>query len=529
MSQRIPFDSVVLAAITHELQRLVGARVQGIRQPTPTEVTLETYGKGQDAMLLLSCHPLFARAHLVSRRGPNAPTPPAFCAALRSRLEGGQIVAVRQIGLDRILEIDVASTKGNHVLVAEIMGKHSNLVLLDSEARIVAAAKHVGSSKSSRPILPGHLYELPPVLGDKSLLDAGPDDDPKQLDGASPFLRRLIGNIGLAEVQERLRKSEFGAFYVPRFGAYPWSVSSLGYSEIERGSLSQAVEQSFGEFIANDEMAAIRGLLLAGLKRVLAARDRSLLELRQAQEAGGKAPLLQRQAELLLAYGPSSPPGTSSVVAWDYDGSEITITVDPELDYRANAQKLFEKAKKAKGRMAMVAEQLERIGTDRASIVAALRSIEEANSVRELLELREECRAHRWLTEQKPVASKEDRPFGGYRVRELLGPDGVTVLYGENAESNDYLTTRVAKPNDTWLHVRGNVSAHVVIRSGNKSETLSKEVLLFAAKVAVRNSPTKHSGYVAVDYTLKRYVRKPKGAPPGTVEYTHEKTLHVEP
>ena len=102
------------------------------------------------------------------------------------------------------------------------------------------------------------------------------------------------------------------------------------------------------------------------------------------------------------------------------------------------------------------------------------------------------------------------------------------MLFGENAESNDYLTLRVAKPDDYWLHVRGSVSAHVVIRTDRHPEKIGKELLVFAAKVAVQNSPSKHSGFVPVDYTLRKYVRKPRGASAGTALYTHEKTLHVE-
>ena len=102
------------------------------------------------------------------------------------------------------------------------------------------------------------------------------------------------------------------------------------------------------------------------------------------------------------------------------------------------------------------------------------------------------------------------------------------VLYGENSEANDYLTLRVAKPNDWWLHVRGNVSAHVVVVTRNEPEKVSREALLFAAKVAVQHSTLKHSGYVPVDYTLKKYVRKPRGAAKGAALYTHEKTLHID-
>lgn len=102
-------------------------------------------------------------------------------------------------------------------------------------------------------------------------------------------------------------------------------------------------------------------------------------------------------------------------------------------------------------------------------------------------------------------------------------------MYGENATSNDYLTTRVAKPNDIWMHVRGSASAHVVVATDNHPERVGRDVLEFAARVAVRNSVAKHSSYVPVDYTLKKHVRKPRGSAAGYAVYTQEKTLHVEP
>lgn len=158
-----------------------------------------------------------------------------------------------------------------------------------------------------------------------------------------------------------------------------------------------------------------------------------------------------------------------------------------------------------------------------------LESIGEADDLASLEHLKEAADRRRWLHHQAVSSkAKEDRPYEGHRIRELAGPHGWTVLYGETAEANDYLTVRVAKSNDWWLHIRGGISAHVVIRTQNQPDRVSRDALLFAAKVAVQNSPSKHAGLVAVDYTLKKYVRKPKGAPKGTALYTHEKTLHVE-
>jgi predicted ribosome quality control (RQC) complex YloA/Tae2 family protein len=529
---RIPFDSFNLAAALAEVSAFVGGRVQDVRQPTEHEVAIALYGGGKEAMLLLSAHPQFARLHLVARRPPNQPQPPAFCAALRARLVGSSLRGVRQIDFDRIAHFEFQGADGIHLLVAELMGKHSNLILVDAGGRIVSAARWIGRSKSVRPIQPNTPYRPPPFPPKPSLLDAGPEDDLSERAGASPFLLRLLkaeGAGGLEKVQTAAREGSFTPVYSPNHGAYPVSVAALGLPEVARPSIGQALEQHFTELQRETERETLRASLLGQLRRVVLAREVALRDLEQAEDLGRRAGELQRRGELVLAYGPSAPAGTSQIEAWDYEGNPVTLELDPEKDFKENAQALFERAKKAKARLGLVQDQIRRLGDDRTAVEALMDRIEKEERLDRLRELREEALAKRWLTVQAlPTTKKEDRPYEGHRIRELIGPQGLTILYGENAESNDYLTLRVAKPNDWWVHVRGGISAHVVIVTKNQPEKVAKETILYAAKIAVQNSPSKHSGYVPVDYTLKKYVRKPKGAPKGTALYTHEKTLHVE-
>jgi predicted ribosome quality control (RQC) complex YloA/Tae2 family protein len=507
---RIPFDSLVLEAVVEELQSFVGGRVQGVRQPDETSVGICLYGGGREAWLLLCCHPEFARVHLTSKRPENQPAPPALCSALRARIDGGSLISARQVSGDRILDLAFETSEGVHVLVAELMGKHSNLILLEEPDRVVAAAKWVGGSKSSRPILPGRAYERPPTFAEGAI-------------SQSPFLKRLLEAGGSTE-------RPFHPVLSPGHGAYPVSVASLGLVEHPRASISVALETHFEAAIREHEVRALRTNLTSQLNRVLLARETALTDLRQALDQGERAGRTQRMGELILAYGPSSAPGTTAISAWDYDGSEISIKVDPELDFKANANLYFEKAKRAKTRLGLVRDQIERMEAEASAVESIVYRVEQAERLDQLRDLREEANGKRWLNQQIGLAAKpkEERPYEGHRVRELLGPGGYRVLYGETAEANDYLTARVAKPNDWWLHIRGATSAHVVIQTGSHPEKVGKETLAFAAKVAVQNSPSKHSGFVAVDYTLKKYVRKPRGAPKGTALYTHEKTLHVD-
>lgn len=510
MASRIPFDSFTLAAVVRELQAFVGGKVQGIRQPNETDIAIGLYAGGGEGMLLLSCDPNFARAYLITKRPGTIPNPPAFLSALRSRLEGARVAAVRQIQGDRLMEILFETSHGDYRLIAELMGKHSNLILVEPGGRVLAAAKWVGKSKSSRPVISGTPYEWPPVL------EGGEDLKP------SPFYKTLAAVLGHAPVADQ-------AVIVTGQGAYPTSVAALGYTEFTRSSISVALEQYFGQAIPVAWAESLRATLVTGLNRIILAREVALSDLRQAEEAGGRAPTWQRYGELLMAYGTMIRGGVETAEVWDYEGNPLSIKVDPELDYKENANRYFERAKKAKRAMGLVRDQIDRLSADRADLLDHLRRVEAAERLETLRELQEEARRRKWLMAMAvPAKNKEDRPYEGHRIRELAAPGGWTVLFGENAASNDYLTLRVARPSDWWLHIRGATSAHVVIVTRNQPERVQRETLEFAAKVAVQNSPSKHAGYVAVDYTLRRYVRRPKGAPKGTALYTHEKTLHIE-
>jgi predicted ribosome quality control (RQC) complex YloA/Tae2 family protein len=529
---RIPYDSLTLSAVTWELQAFVNGKIQRISQPDENTIGIGLYSKDAGAgMLLISCHPQYARAYLTTKRLANQPNPPAFCATLRARLEGGFLKGVAQIEFDRILELEIEHPGGTYRIIAELMGKHSNLMLVDDEKKVISAAKWVGRTKSSRPIQPGGKYHKPPFPPKPPLFNAKPGDDLKAFTGASPFLVQLIEkdpNV-LSEVRAVALEGQVRPVLSPASGAYPISVERLGLKEFSRASTSVALEQHYDALIPAQQADALRTSLRGQIQRVIFAREVALGDLKQAEELGGRAGAMQKTAELILAYGSTAPEGASRIEAVDYDGNTVQIPLNPELDFTGNANAFFDKAKRAKARMGLVADQITRLSSEKAELESFLAKLELVERFIDVEALHEEASKRRWLHSRvAPAKNKEDRPYEGNKVRELLGPGGWRILYGENAEANDYLTLRVAKPNDWWLHVRGNVSSHVIIVTGNQFEKVGREVLEYAAKIAVQHSAAKHSGYVPVDYTLRKYVRKPRGAAKGSALYTHEKTIHVE-
>jgi predicted ribosome quality control (RQC) complex YloA/Tae2 family protein len=311
------------------------------------------------------------------------------------------------------------------------------------------------------------------------------------------------------------------------FGAYPVNVGPLGYSCISCKSVSEAIELTYPEMERQTVLQQLRTSLGAVLDKVLANRNATLAHLAHAISEGSRSSKWQRFGELLLLYRPEVL--TESIELPDYDGSSVSIPLDTELSIIENANAYFERAKRAKQSAGTLVRQKLALENEIDDLESAILAVELCGDVRELEQLKLEFQSKRWV--QQPNAgstAKEERPFQGHRIREVLGPGNVQVLYGENAEANDFLTLKVAKPNDFWFHVRGATSAHVVLRTNNQPQKIQPDQLRFAAEIAVRNSSQKHAKYVPVDYTLKKYVRKPKGAARGSATYTLEKTLFVD-
>lgn len=515
MPARIPFDSLVMSAVAAELQRWQGARVQKIWQPDAESVVLEIHSGGNTGWLWIGWDAEFPRVYVSPRKPNSMKEPPGFAMALRARIEDKRIESVSQVGFDRLLEIRI----GDYELIVELMGKHANAILVGPDGKVVSAGKIVGASKSKRPVIGGRPYEAPPNVVE------GRDAETIR-SKASPFLKGLLPTD--PSLVERIVQGSFEPVFVPDMGAYPFSVAALGYTEIKRETISIALANYYDLAIPARRLEIERSRLLAQLKRVQLAREVTIADLESAQDAAGRAHLKQRMGELILAYQGQIRLGDRELRAHDYDGTELSIPLNPELDPVANSNAYFAKAKKAKSRAGLVVDQLARQRADLVALNAVIARAEGETSIRNLEELREQAAAKRWLMVQRLPVEKEERPYGGRKIREMLGPGGWRILVGENAEANDYLTLRVAKPDDWWLHVRGAVSAHVIIPTQRQPDKVPKHVIDFAAKVAVKHSGQKHASFVPVDITLRRYVRRIKGGALGTVLYTHERTLHVD-
>ncbi|HET6383602.1 MAG TPA: NFACT family protein [Armatimonadota bacterium] len=571
----MPFDSLSLAAITREISdTLVGDRIQSIHQPESLTLILTFSRKRR---LLISAHPDFARAYFCSHALPHPAQPPAFCMLLRKHLEGARLKSAQQSRFDRILELEFIRSEGAMTLVAELMGRHSNIMLRGADGVLRGVIKPVPVSVNRfRELAAGRDYIPPPSGGKANPLDATAEERAAEViersgdggagraiagawTGMSPTLVTWLleragispedpqpPEAGLVRALWDLREIVANGRFEPSLGPDKagrsdfWALPMPGQpvtANPERVSMSRLVEQFFDQMLAAKELEDLRRDALAGIKQAIQRERRKLDDFDRVVEEASRVDEFRRWAEALMAYPGLVLPGAAEASLPDPSGDEsvIVVPLDPELDAVEIAERYFHKARDAQRSAQQVAERA----------VESRMALQFLEGQRERVQTAKDVEDVRRLIATGPVprvggappvspaeTGKKKRsaetvlPSG---VRRVQGPGGYEILYGRSSSDNDYLTTRIARPNDIWLHVRGETSAHVVIRTNNQPGRVPRETLLEAANVAAIHSASKHSGYVSVDYTLRKYVVKRRGSPPGTVEYRGEKTLQVQP
>lgn len=553
------FDSVVLAAITREVHALIGGRIVRVFQPSAAEIALDIRRGGQSATLLCSIHPRWARVHLATEA--EAGEPSAFCQMLRTRLEGAQVVEVIQPPFERTLTLHLDAVQGRATLAAEIMGRHSNIILIQ-DGLIAGSLKPVPRSMSSvREVLPGRPYTPPPRdrptpegLAPESLsalLTASTEPLARRLSaavlGVSPVMAKELAARGgldpqapaqadagqrlwphLQELLTRIRTGQFAPvlYYdgTEPVGYAPFPFVHLApLREVLVQTMSEAVEAVIGRESGQSQVEEERTRLTRAVDGALTRIRKTADDLRQAVAEAEQAQALKERGELLLAYASQVPARAAQVTVPGYDDKPITIPLEPGLSAVENAQRLFKRYGKLRAARSTLAQRVRHAEMERTYLEAVRVHIEQATSPDDLIDLRRELTDEGYLrTRRMPV-----RGSSAPRPRAFRLKSGATILVGRSNLENDYLTFQVAASDDLWFHARGAAGAHVILRLDGR--TPAKRAVQQAAAVAAYFSQARGSGTVAVDWTQRRHVRKPRGAKPGVVTYERERTLHVTP
>ncbi len=571
----MPFDTMATLAVTEELKQLLeGSEVIKVYQTEDQRVFLALRKPGKRFFLEISLHPKRFYAISVEDHPPFPPTPPPFCMVLRKHLESACLQHIETLGLERVILFTFQREGKTRQMVAELMGRWSNLLLLGEEGIIIDCLKHIGASQNSlRQCLPGLPYTPPPSTGKPDPHTLSPEeitsllkevvpsgDYPEEpitahllvqlFDGLSPFSAQEVlaraksrepADIAysLKALWKSLEQKQYrplvildGQGKIKDFWVFPPAQIPREQQRL-CSTLSEAIALWANANRVQEQEETLRKELRLLIHRSVKQLQRRIGQLEEDLKEAEKAESYRIMGEVLSTYLHQVPEGADQVELpnfYDPYQRPIKILLDPTLSPGENVEAYFQKYRKARRSYEALQPQIQETRERLNHLNHLLQEVEHSDSAK-----LEQIRSQIQQREITPVHSEKNqgreegtsRPAPG--VRRYFSQDGWEIWIGENKEANDLLVQKLASPEDWWLHVRVGTSAHAIIRTGRQPEKVPRSTLEEAARLVARQSDQKHSSIVPVDYTLKKYVRKPKGSPPGFVLYQREKTLYVSP
>ena len=554
---------------------LTGGRIDKITQPSKASVFLSIRQPGRNHLLHIAASPQASAVFLAQRPPENPAEPPLFCMVLRKQLEGSRIADIRQHALDRIIVFDFDSLAAGgkivtKTLVVELIGKHSNIILVQ-DGRIIDALRKVGSANSrTRLILPAREYAPPPAQEKLDLRTTAPAaviDRLIQEPAATLFkgllnsclgfgpasAREVIFSAGLPEkmlcadldakdkdaliqaltevsaacteeeaapclIIDRNNKvlatAPFPLHYLPPEHAtlsFPTISAMLEKATLLAGAYTPPEKDRLKKFVKTE------------LSRAENKLDILKEELRQAENAEDykiRGDNLMTYAHLFQDHEDAS---LTVDDIYSETGEKITLKLDQRLTLNQNMQAFYHKYDKLKRAQKLLDEQIALCSENIRYLASVETSLAASSTLSEIEEIKEELIESGFLKEGKKK-KRQDKPSAPFQ---FMTEDGKSILVGKNNYQNDRLTFRTAAPDDLWLHAKDIPGSHVILRLSG--EEPSEESLHHAAILAAHFSKAQDSSNVPVDYTYRRYVKKPSGSRPGFVIFTHQKTLYVTP
>ncbi len=551
------FDGGFLYTVTKELQTAIDCHVDKIYQPARDVLVLYLRKKGFAKKLILSASSGTARVHFTEQKQENPDTPPMFCMLARKIFSAARLVKVEQKGLERVIEFtfDTTNEMGDHIrpkIVCELIGNSSNIILVDEGGKIYDAV-HRSDIEAERLVVSGATYQYPDSQNKTNILNADlvavaneiancKDEDLSKsflqtLEGVSPLVcRELASDENIINALQKLKDSilsgefvmlmkpdntpadfcympiaQYGNLYTVKQFDSPSLLLDAFYYERENAARINRASSDITKLLSN---------LINRANRRMAVRQKELADNRDRED-------LRINGELIKAnlYAIKQGSNTARVQNYyDESLSMVDIPLDPALSPAANAAKYFKDYKKS---CAAVQSLGALIGNDKQEIEyleSVSESLARCKSLADIAEIREELSLGGYI---KNIAKKQPRKKAQSQLTEYTSKEGYKIIVGKNNMQNDYITCTLANKGDMWFHTKNIHGSHVVVFSGGQN--LSDETILFAARLAAKNSKAATSSNVPVDYTPIKYVKKPSGAKAGMVIYTTNKTIFVTP
>ena len=538
------FDGFFLHHMIEELRReLVNGRIQKINQPFEQELVLQIRSNRQSHRLLLSAHPVFGRIQLTQTTFENPAQPSTFIMVLRKYLQGALIESIEQVENDRIVEITVSNKNeiGDHIqatLIIEIMGKHSNILLVDkSSHKILEVIKHVGFSQNSyRTLLPGSTYIAPPsteslnpfTIKDEKLFEILQTQETTAKNLQSLF--QGLGRDTANELESILVSDKLSTFRTFFHQETKPCLTETSFSPVPFAnqvgepftSLSDLLDTYYKDKAERDRVKQQASELIRRVENELQKNRHKLKKQEKELLATDNAEEFRQKGELLTTFLHQVPNDQNQVILDNYYTNQpITIALDKALTPNQNAQRYFKRYQKLKEAVKYLTDLIE----ETKATILYLESVEivlNQAGLDEIAEIREELIQTGFIRrKQREKIQKRKKP------EQYLASDGKTIIYvGRNNLQNEELTFKMARKEELWFHAKDIPGSHVVI-SGNLDP--SDEVKTDAAELAAYFSQGRLSNLVQVDMIEVKKLNKPTGGKPGFVTYTGQKTLRVTP
>jgi len=578
----LAFDGIALMNITEELNdKIINATINKIYQPEKDEINIFLRAEKINYKLLITSNPNYPRLHLSEENKDNPGEAPLFCMILRKYLLNGRIVKIIQHNFDRIAELHIQSRNdfgdlSMKKIVVEIMGRHSNIILVDENDVIIDSIKRVGFDKSSvRPVLPKSPFYFPPTMDklnpnevskDEFLNVFLNDEESKEKNvqkklvqsffGLSPIVAQELcfrSDIKLDEINitaDRLNLLYENLIKILKNEPFTYKILSINKNEffdfsfielkmfdnIEKeenifDSPSELIEDYYKRkdlvFRGKQKSSDLRKVIENAIKRC-EKKDKIY------QKTFGDIEdrnYLKLCGELITANIYAIEKGAkefSCVNFYDENSSSITIRLDKDLTPSENAQKYFKKYNKQKRTSDALVSQIEENNLELKYLYSVLASLDTSLTEENINEIRDELYNEGYVKKRK--TKKQNRNKNKVKKTKMLcylSPNGFKIYVGKNNIQNEELTLKFADKGDIWLHAKDIPGSHVIIRTeGNEPEN---EDLLFAANLAGYYSSEKNNSNISIDYTRKKYVKKINGGKTGMVQYTNHKTIFVTP
>ncbi|MBT2615596.1 MULTISPECIES: NFACT RNA binding domain-containing protein [unclassified Bacillus (in: firmicutes)] len=557
------FDGLFTKAMTEEIASLLeGGRINKVHQPYKNEVILVVRAGGKNHKLLLSAHPSYSRVQMTEESYENPKEAPMFCMLLRKHLEGYTIENIYQYELDRMIIFEVKGRNelgdvSQKQLIIEIMGRHSNIVLVDKERNMILdSIKHVSHAVNSyRAILPGQEYKAPPAQEKNDPFKATEDDIRKNIDfnagkldrqlvahfsGVSPLVaKEAVYRAGLAnsttlptaflKIIQEISEQKYAAT-IKQDGNkevfYMLPLEHLSGNQRTFSSLSEMLDRYYFGKAERDRVKQKSQDVERFITNEIEKNSKKIGKLERTLKDTERGEQYQLFGELLTANLYQMKKGMKEIEVvnyYDEEQSMITIPLDPLKNPSDNAQKYFSRYQKSKNAVGVVQDQIEKTKLELAYFEALNQQLQSA-SPRDIEEIREELQEEGYIRQKKKKGMK--KPANAKpQLETYYATDGDLIFVGKNNKQNDYLTNKFARRDEIWLHTKDIPGSHVVIRNESPSEKTIKE----AAVLAAFFSKAKQSSSVPVDFTQVRHVKKPNGSKPGFVIYDQQQTVYITP